>query len=114
MKGEDVAAVDGDAFGKQRYRCAGVEAVGNLDACGAGIAGPTALQKNGVVLRGQPPERGPAAYFTFGDEGRWMQRIDCQDIEPRDVIGDQQCAVCDGLAANAQGDAENAEQFPAP
>lgn len=58
----------------------------------AGMPTAAAAQENGLVLRGQPADDRPAPDLFLGNEGHRHGRIDDQDVDPRNVIGDHQRA----------------------
>ncbi len=67
-----------------------VEQGGNFlidDFC---VAAAATAQEDRIVLRRQPADQRPVPDLRLGDEGRRQGGIDNVDVDPRDVIGDDQ------------------------
>jgi hypothetical protein len=54
------------------------------------VTAATAAQKNRIVLRRQPANQRPVPDLSLGYEGRRQGGIDDVDIDPRNVVGDDQ------------------------
>ncbi len=73
---------------------------GNVDSGGeqggdfathlACVTAAPALQENGFVLLRQITDQWPAADFGLGDEGGRANRVDDENIEPGNMVGDDQ------------------------
>jgi len=93
VEGADAAALAGRALGEQRY------ALAVFDDLDQGIDGRAegaevgAAQKDRPAPLSQPTDDGPGADIVLGEEGGGCGRGDGDDVQPGDVIGDQQTAL---------------------
>lgn len=67
-----------------------VEQAGDFLIDDPGVAATAAAQKDRIVLRRQPADQRPVPDLRLGHEGRRQGGIDHVDVDPRDVIGDDQ------------------------
>ena len=67
-----------------------------------------ATQKNRIVTCGEPANERPVADLGLGDESRWASGINCENVQPGDVVGNDEAAargVAWGVAWGAARDA---------
>ena len=76
---------DGDVFPFAQYFC-------NFFIDEAGVATAAATQKNRVIFFRQPANQGPVSDFFLGNEGGRQDGIDDENIDPGNMIGDDQAA----------------------
>jgi len=87
---QQAAPVGRRALGKYRDVLASCQHLCHLGIDDAGMATTAATQENRIVARRQPADQRPATDLFLGNEGRRQGRIDHVDVDPGDVIGDQQ------------------------
>jgi len=92
MEMQQTAAVAGRPFGKDRDMLALGQHVGNLLIDDPGVAAAAPAQEDRVVFGGQPADQRPVPNFLLRDEGGRQGGVDHVDVDPRDVVGDQQRA----------------------
>ena len=86
-----------------------------VDRCGIPAHG--AFDENGVAAFAQPADERPVAHFCIGDKTRWMDCVQHKDVQPRDMVGDDQIAALTAhspLPLGAGADVEDVQQLPAP
>ena len=72
----------------------------------------SALQEYRVIEYRQPAEERPAADFGLGDEGCRAQGIDDENVQPRDVVGDDQAAARGACRRCLEPNSENGQNLP--
>lgn len=92
MKSEQMGSVSGRAFGENGDVPARIEQRVNLGIDHLCMAATAAAQEDRVVPCRQPADEGPVADFGFGDKRRRTQRVDDEDVEPGNVVGDDQAS----------------------
>jgi hypothetical protein len=110
VKAEKLRAIGRRAFGKDRYILAGVKQRIDLGVDDFRVLPATASQEDRIGPCRQPADQRPVAYLRLGDEGHRTRGIDGEDIEPRNVIGDDQAAGLDAGQGRVEFDAEDVEQ----
>lgn len=68
------------------------ENIGHLRVDHLRMPTAAAAQKYRVVLRRQPADQRPVPDLFLRDEGGRQDSVDHIDIDPRNMVGDQQCA----------------------
>ena len=71
---------------------AGIEQGVNFGIHNPGMPATSSAQENRVILLCQPASERPLAYLRLGNEGHRSQGINGENIQPGDVIGDNQAA----------------------
>lgn len=94
VKMQQAAAISRRAFGKERDHPALSQMPGNFFVDDPGVPATAATQEDGVASRRQPAKQRPASDLFLGDEDRRDRRIDDENVNPGNVIGDQQHPCC--------------------
>jgi len=79
-----------------------------------GVAAATATQEYRVVLRGEPADQRPMPHLFLGNEGRRQDRVDDVDVDPGNVVGDDQGARYGMRQIGLDLDAQRIEQRDRP
>lgn len=114
VKAQEVGAVGRRPLGEDRHINAAAEQRVDLSIDHLGVAAAAAAQENGVVARGEPADKRPAADLCLGDEGRRAQRVDHEDIEPGDMVGDDQTARRRVVRLRVEANAQDVENLLRP
>ena len=107
-------AVGGGAFGEEGDVPLGVEQRVDLRVDHPGVAAAAAQQEDRVGLRRQPADHRPLPDFGLGDEGERVRGVEREDVEPGDVVGDEQAARNSSRQLRVEANAEDGEQLPRP
>ncbi|EEF93455.1 hypothetical protein CATMIT_01915, partial [Catenibacterium mitsuokai DSM 15897] len=86
----DLAAAAGAAFGEHADRAARAQAREHFVQHPAERFGAAARMEDGVAARGQPADHRPAGDFALGDETHHALAVQDLDVDPADVVGDEQ------------------------
>jgi hypothetical protein len=87
---QQTAAIGGRTLGENRDMLAAGQDFADLGIDHPGVAATAATQEDGVVPGRQPADQWPLADLGLGHEGGRQRRIDHVDVDPGNVIGDQQ------------------------
>ncbi len=110
---ENPVAITRGAFREQHHGIAIAQAVAHLARDLSGLLAPFALDEDRTLKLGEPSEHRPAGDLVLGDKHHRCDRGDDNDVEPRDMVGqDQQRLVGrtlpDLLDANTDDGADGA------
>ena len=114
MEAEQGRAVGRRAFRKQGDILAGVEQGVDLGIDDLRVAAAAPPQENRVGFRRKPANQRPVAYLRFRDEGHGACRVKYKDVEPRDVVGDNEAARFDAAQRRIKLDSEDVEHLARP
>jgi len=92
MKMQQGLPVGRRALGKNRDMLAARKKRGDLPVDDPRMPPAATAQEDRVVLRRQPADQRPAPDLFLGNEGRRQHGVDHVDVDPGNVVGDQQCA----------------------
>jgi len=92
MKMEQMGAVGRRSLGKNSDVIAVGQDVGYLLVDDAGVSAATATQEHGFATRRQQADQRPVTNLFLRNKGRRQNRIDDEDIDPRDMVGDDESA----------------------
>lgn len=92
METEQARAIARRSFRKHGHVLAGGKQGIDLGVHDPGMSATAAAQEDRIRLRGKPACERPLPYVGLGDEGDRMDSIDHEDIDPRDVVGNDQAA----------------------
>lgn len=109
-----MAAVGRGALREECDHLAGIHECGDLCIDDARVPAAASTQEHRVVAACQPADAGPVANFGLRDESRWKQRIDGEDVDPGNVIRDDQARPGELAWVALQRDAQIAEQLARP
>ncbi len=87
---QNPVAVTRRAFRKQHHGVAVAQAVAHLAGDFTGLLASLALDEYRALQLGEPSEQRPARDLVLGDKHHWCDRGDDDDVEPRDVVGQDQ------------------------
>lgn len=90
MEMQQMRTIRRRTLGKDRNIASSFEQIGNFLVDDAGVAATAAAQENGIVLRRQPADQRPVPYLFLGNEGGRQGRIDHVNVDPGDMVGDEQ------------------------
>jgi len=90
VKGEELAAVAGLAFGKDRNHIARFERGTGVAVDAMRVATAPALNEQRAAVGDQAADQRPARKIRPGDEARRLNRIEHEYVEPGNVVGDDQ------------------------
>jgi len=79
-----------------------------------GVPAAASAQKYRIVASRQPADQGPMANLFLGNECSGQRSVDHVDIDPGNMIGDQQGTRLDVREIGFENDAENVEQGSRP
>lgn len=102
------------AFGENGHVTPLVKQSGNLLIDDLGVPAAATPQKNGIVLRSQPTDQRPVPNLRLGDEGGRQGGIDHINVDPRNVVGHDQCARNRMRQISLDLDAERIKQRASP
>jgi len=114
MKMQQTPAIGRRSFGKNGDVLAFVEKLGDLLIDHLGVTATAAPQKHRIVLRRQPADQRPVAHLFLRYEGRRQDGVDDIDVDPRDVIGDEQGTGNGMRQVSLDVDAQGVEQGRSP
>jgi len=114
MKMQQGLAVGRRALGKNRDMLAARQKRGDLPVDYPRMPPAAAAQEDRVVLCRQPADQRPAPDLFLGNEGRRQHGVDHVDVDPGNVVGDQQCAGHDMGQVGLDLDSEGIEQRGRP
>ena len=83
-------AVARGAFGEQHHRVAAEQPLGDFLAGRAGLMPGLPVDEDGPLQFRQPAEDRPARDLAFGDEHHGRKRRDHEDVQPRDMVRQDQ------------------------
>ena len=111
MKAEQACAIRGGAFRKERDILARVEQL--VDRCidDPRVAMAAATQKNRIVTCGEPANERPVADLGLGDESRWASGINCENVQPGDVVGNDEVAARGVAWRSVEGNRQDAQHL---
>ena len=89
-EGQQAGAVADRAFGKQAERLVAADRRFHRGQLLADRAAPVTLDEHGAILLAQPAHEGLIAEIVLGDERAVGRAGEHRDVEPADVIGDDQ------------------------
>ena len=98
MERQQFAPVARGSFGEHTDDIAGNQMLGQLVHDPLRVAALLALQEHRIELEREPAHHGPLAYFRLRDETRRPPRVDHIDVDPRNMIGDDQRATVEPRA----------------
>jgi hypothetical protein len=73
-----------------------------------------ALVEDRLALRGQPADHRPLADLALGDEAHHPLAVQRDDVDPADVVGDEQHRPRQGRTAPMHAESEDAHQSALP
>lgn len=111
VKGHDVIAKAGRAFGEDSHQSAGAQFGDQVFARALRRGTRAALEKQGADLLGEPADYRPVQNVVLRKKCGWGDRVDGVNVEPGDVVGHQQ-AVARRCAPGPEPDAEHVKQMP--
>jgi hypothetical protein len=111
---QQAAAIAGRPLGKNRDMLAQGQHIGNLLVDDFGVPAAAAAQEDRIVLCRQPADQRPVPDFLLRDESGRQDGVDHVDVNPRDVVGDQQCAGHRMRQIGLDFDTERVEQGGRP
>lgn len=114
VEAEQVRAVGGRTLGEDGDILAGAEQRIDLGIDDLGVAAAAAAQEDRVGLRREPADERPGADLGLGDESHGPRRVEDEDVDPGDVVGDDQAARLDAAERCVEADVELLEQAPRP
>jgi len=117
LEREERRAVGRRAFRKDRDDVAERERGRGLAVDRVRVVPPVALDEQRADVGGQPADHGPAANLRLADEARRRECEQHEDVEPRDVVCDDQQVAGQAAfrnAVEARLDAQDAEQSGGP
>ena len=91
MEMQQMRAVGRRSLGKYRHMLALAENPGDFLINDLGVTTTAPAQKDRIVPGRQPADQGPVTDFFLGDEGGRQHRVDDIDVDPGDMVGNQQC-----------------------
>jgi len=92
MEMQQAAPIGRRSFRKNRDVLAPPKQLGNLRIDHPGMPTTATAQENRVVPGRKPADDRPVANFLLRHEGRRQGRIDDENVDPRNVVGNQQGA----------------------
>jgi len=114
MKMQQAAAIGCRSLGKYGDMLALRQQLGDLGIDDAGVAATSPTQENCIVSRRQGADNRPVPDLFLGHECRRQHGVDHQDVQPGNVVGDQQDAGSGMGQVGLQANAENPEQAGRP
>ena len=84
---QEIVAIGRRAFRKQNNNFTGCQTLGNLTDLLACFASFFSFYKNRALQFCEPAEQWPGLHIRFGNEAKFAERPDNNDVEPRSVIG---------------------------
>ena len=107
---QQATAIARRSFRKDRNMLALAENVGNLFIDDPGVPTTASAQENRIVLGRKPADDWPVTNLLLRHEGRWQGRIDDENIDPRNVVGNQQGAGYSVGQIGLEFDAQSVKQ----
>jgi len=114
MEMQQTAAIGGRPLGKHGNVLPLAQHIGDLLIDDFGVAAAAPAQENRVVLGRQPADQRPVPDFLLRNESGRQGGVDHVDIDPRDMVGDQQSARHRMGQIGLDLDAERVEQGGRP
>jgi hypothetical protein len=114
MKMQQTSTIRRGSFGKDGYMLSLAKDLCHLLIDHLRVTAAAALQKYRVVLRRQPADQWPMPDFFFRHEGCRHCRIDHVDVDPGNVIGDEQGPGNGMRQVGLNLDTKSIEQGPRP
>ena len=112
MEMQEVRAIGGRSLGKDGDVIALLEDGANLLVDDPGMAATAAAQENRIVARCQPADQRPVPDLLLGNEGGGQGGIEDEDVDPGNMIGDDQCAGHGMPQVGVEFDAQCAKEAP--
>jgi len=110
MKMQQAVTSGRRCLGKYRDMLALRQQPGDLGIDDAGVTATSSAQENGVVTHRKRADNRPVPDFFLGNECRRQHSVDHQDVQPGNVVGNQQDAGRSMGQVSLQADAEYPEQ----
>jgi len=110
MKMQQAAAIGCRSLGKYGDMLALRQQLGDLGIDDAGVAATSPTQENCIVSRRQGADNRPVPDLFLGHECRRQHGVDYQDVQPGNMVGDQQDAGSGMGQVGLQTDAENPQK----
>lgn len=114
MKMQKAAPVGRRPLGKNGDMLALSQDIGDLCVDHPSVAAAATLQENRVVLGREPADQRPVADFGLGYEGSWQSCVDDVDVDPRNMVGNEQGPGDSVGQISLDLDAERVEQRRRP
>jgi len=114
MEVKEAPSIGRGPLGKDRDVLSPVENRRDLLVDDLRVAAAATAQEHRVVLGGQPADQGPVADLFLGNERRGQRSVDHVDVDPRDVVGDDQRPRRGMAEIGLDLDAEGIEQGHRP
>ncbi|KAG1319554.1 hypothetical protein G6F63_014682 [Rhizopus arrhizus] len=114
MERPHFVAAAGASFREHAHRLAFAQAVGHHLHHPTERFGVAALVEDGLATCGQPTDQRPAGDLALGDEAHHALAVKDADVDPADVVGDEQHRAGQRLADLRQAEAEDPHQPALP
>jgi hypothetical protein len=109
---QEMRAISRRALGKDGDVVALGENPGNLLVDDPSMATAATAQEDRIAARRQPADQRPVPDFLLGDKGGRQGGIDDKDIEPRNMVGDNQRARHGMAEVSLEFDAQRGQDTP--